>query len=120
MVRKYESVVVMHPDLGEAGSKELGEKIRSILESGGAQISNVEEWGQRELAYRIEKETRGIYLFLEYESEHAAVVELERQLRLNDRVLRFLSVRKSTRRVPPPRKPREGDTDEFGGDSLES
>lgn len=120
MKRKYESVVVMHPDLGEAGSKELTERIRGILESGGAEISNVEEWGLRELAYRIEKEIRGIYVFLEYEAEHGAVVELERQLRLSDRVLRFLSVRKSTRRVPPPRKPREEETEEFGGDSLES
>lgn len=120
MVRKYESVVVMHPDLGEAGSKEFTERIRAILESGGAQISNVEEWGLRELAYRIEKEIRGVYVLFEYEAEHAAVMELERQLKLSDRVLRFLSVRKSTRRVPPPRKPREDESDEFGGDSLES
>lgn len=117
-MREYESVVVIHPDLGEAGAKELIEKTRAVLESGGAQITKVEEWGLRELAYRIEKEWRGFYVLFEYQAEHAAVTEVERQLKLNDRVLRFLSVRKILRKMPPPRKPREDGDEDMDGDSF--
>ena len=111
-MRDYETVAVIHPDLGEAGAKELADRIRGILEQGGAQIANVEDWGLRELAFQIQKQVRGFYLFFDYKAEHAAVAELERQLKLNDRVLRFLSVRRIAKRMPPPRRPREEGTDE--------
>lgn len=103
----YETVSVLHPDLGEAGSKEMAQRIRSILESGKAEIKNVDEWGIRELAYPIQKQRRGVYVLVEYKAEPAAVTELERQLRLSDQVLRFITVRQIHRKVLPPRRPRE-------------
>jgi small subunit ribosomal protein S6 len=111
-MRDYETVAVIHPDLGEAGTKELADRIRGILEQGGAQITNVEDWGLRELAFQIQKQVRGFYVFLDYKAEHSAVAELERQLKLNDRVLRFLSVRRIAKRMPLPRRPREDETAE--------
>jgi small subunit ribosomal protein S6 len=102
----YETVVIFHPDLGEAGTKEIVQRVRTILESGKATISKVDEWGLRELAYPIKKERRGSYVVYEYSAEPAAVWEAERQLRLNDQVLRFLSVRRIDRPIPPPRRPR--------------
>jgi len=111
----YETLAVLHPDLGEAGSKELVQKMRTVLESGRAEIKKVDEWGLRELAYVIRKQRRGIYVLLEYKAEPQAVAELERQLKLNDQVLRFLSVRQIHKKALPPRRPRS-DRDEHSGD----
>jgi small subunit ribosomal protein S6 len=118
-MRDYETVVVIHPDLGEAGTKELTDKVRSILEQGGAEIANAEDWGLRELAFQVAKQHRGFYVFFDYKAEHAAVAELERQLRLNDRILRFLSVRRIAKKMPPPRQRREEGA-EGGSDEASS
>jgi small subunit ribosomal protein S6 len=117
-MRDYETVVVIHPDLGEAGAKELADRVRTILEQGGAQIVKVEDWGGRELAFQLQKQWRGLYFFFDYKAEHAAVAELERQLKLNDRILRFLSVRRIQKKMLPPRKPRENDGLEDGMDEA--
>lgn len=116
----YETLTVLHPDLGEAGSKEAVQKLRGILEAGGAEIKKVDEWGIRELAYPIRKQRRGIYALVEYRAEPQAVTELERQLKLNDQVLRFVTVRQVHKKMLPPRRPRP-DRDEGGldGDGLE-
>jgi len=103
---EYETLTVLDPDLGEAGSKEMVAKIRGILETGKAEITKVDEWGMRELAYPIRKRHRGIYALIEYKAEPIAVAELERQLKLNEQVLRFLSVRKIHKKTLPPRRPR--------------
>lgn len=115
----YETLTVLHPDLGEAGSKELLEKIKGILEAGHAEIKKIEEWGLRELAYVIHKQRRGIYVLVEYKALPAVVWELERQLRLNDQVLRFLSVRQIHKKPLPPRRSRP-DRDEHSGGDLDS
>jgi small subunit ribosomal protein S6 len=112
---EYETLTVLDADLGEAGSKELVARIRSILENGRAEITKVDEWGVRELAYPIRKRHRGIYALIEYKAEPAAVSELERQLKLNEQVLRFLSVRKVHKKALPPRRPRP-DRDEHSGE----
>ena len=56
--RRYETLVLIHPDQGEPGAKELTARIRSLLEDQGATISQVLEWGMRELAYPIAKQRR--------------------------------------------------------------
>ena len=113
----YETVVVLHPDLGEAGVKEMIERIRSILESGKAEIKKLDEWGLRELAYTIERQHRGFYALVEHRAEPATVRELERQLRLSDQVLRFLTVRQVRKKMPPPRRTKEERSEDRAGDS---
>ncbi len=114
----YETLTVLHPDLGEVGAKDMVQKVRGILEGGRAEIKKVDEWGVRELAYPIRKQRRGIYVLVEYKAEPQTVWELERQLKLNDQVLRFVSVRQIHKKALPPRRPRP-DRDEQAGD-LES
>ena len=114
----YETLTVLHPDLREVGTKDMVQKVRGILEGGRAEIKKVDEWGVRELAYPIRKERRGIYVLVEYKAEPKTVWELERQLKLNDQVLRFVSVRQIHKKALPPRRPRP-DRDEQAGD-LES
>lgn len=92
MTRPYETMIVLHPDLGEAGAKELTERLRSVLETEKATIRRLDDWGLRELAYTIAKQRKAYYVLVEYDAEAPAVAELERQLKLSDRVLRFLTV----------------------------
>jgi small subunit ribosomal protein S6 len=111
----YETLTVFHPDLGETGSKELAARVRAILEGGKAEITKVDEWGMRELAYSIRKQRRGIYVLLEYKAEPPTVLELERQLKLNDQVLRFITVRQIHKKALPPRRQRP-ERDDHGAD----
>src|SRR5882724_2186541 len=87
-------MVVLRADLQEAGVQEQLERLRKLLESNGAEIAGVHEWGNRELAYEIAKQRRGFYALFEYRGTAAAVAELERQLKLSDVALRFVSVRR--------------------------
>lgn len=91
--RRYETMIVLRTDLQEAGVKEQIERIRKLLETQGATVSGIHEWGLRELAYQIEKERRGYYILVEYVAPSAAVAELERTLKLSDFVLRFVTIR---------------------------
>ena len=88
----YETLCVFHPELPEARMKELATWMQTIVENGQGTVSKVEAWGMRDLAYRIKKQRRGYYVLLEHDSEPTALNELERNLRLNEDVLRFLSV----------------------------
>jgi small subunit ribosomal protein S6 len=91
--RRYETMIVLRTDLQEAGVKEQAERVRKLLETQGAVVAGVHEWGLRELAYIIQKERRGYYLLAEYTGPAAAVAELERTLKLSDVILRFVTIR---------------------------
>jgi len=88
----YETIFITHPDKGGA-VKDYTERFKKIVEEQGGTISQAEEWGLRDLAYRIQKQARGHYVFLRYRSEPRAVGELERNLKLSDGILRYLTVR---------------------------
>ena len=104
--RRYETMIVLRTDVQEAGVKEQIERIRKLLETQGAMVGGIHEWGLRELAYAIKKERRGYYILIEYTASAAAVAELERTLKLSDFVLRFVSIRQDddTPPVIPPQR----------------
>jgi small subunit ribosomal protein S6 len=108
-IRRYETMIVLRTDLQEAGVKEQAERVRKLLESQGATIGGIHEWGLRELAYAIQKERRGYYLLVEYMAPAAAVAELERTLKLSDFVLRFVSIRQDQDTPPATPPHRESD-----------
>ena len=91
-VTLYETIFIAHPDKGGA-VKDYTERFKKIVEELGGTISQAEEWGLRDLAYRIQKQARGHYVLLRYRSEPRAVEELERNLKLSDGILRYLTVR---------------------------
>ena len=82
---------------------QLGEQIKSL----GADVVKVENWGKRRLAYDIRKQREGTYAVLEVSAEPSMVKEFERQLRLNENVLRFLSTRVPIRKKARPAKTQE-------------
>lgn len=98
----YETLTILHPDLAEARVKEVLTWMQQLVENGQGKVLQVEEWGMRDLAYRIQKQRRGYYVRLEYEATPAALQELERNFRLSEEVLRFLSI---VRKAPSEKRP---------------
>jgi small subunit ribosomal protein S6 len=79
---------------------QFGEQLKSL----GADVTKVDNWGKRRLAYEIRKQREGTYAVFEVSAEPATVKEFERQLRLNENVLRFLSTRVPVRKKTRPAK----------------
>jgi len=91
-VRRYETIFILRPDLGETQTKETIKRFEGVVGSNGGELIDTDEWGGRELAYRIKGERRGYYVRLDYVAPEAATHEVERNLKLADNVLRYLSV----------------------------
>ena len=91
-VTNYETLFIVHPEKGPR-IKEFVERFKKVIEGQDGIVSQVEEWGLRDLAYRIQKQGKGSYTLLQYRASGRAVEELERNLRLTDGILRYLTVR---------------------------
>jgi len=91
-VALYETMFILTPDRGGA-VKEYIERFKKVVEEQGGTVAHLEEWGLKDLAYRIGKQMKGYYTLLQYNSPARAVDELERTMRLTDGVLRYLTVR---------------------------
>ena len=90
----YETVAIFNTKLGEEGIAALVEKFKALIAENGT-VTNVEDWGKRRLAYPIEDETEGYYLFVEFTSAPAFPAELDRIYKITDGVLRSLIVAKN-------------------------
>jgi len=91
-VTLYETLFVVHPEKGPR-MKEFIERFKRVIEGQAGTVAQVDEWGARDLAYRIQKQGKGFYTLLRYHGSGAAVDELERNLKLTDGILRYLTVR---------------------------
>jgi small subunit ribosomal protein S6 len=89
----YEHTLIARPDLSAQQAQTLSESISQIITDNGGTVSKVEYWGLRNLTYRIKKNRKGHYLHFNLESPSATVEELERQERIHEDVLRYLTVR---------------------------
>ena len=98
--RRYETLVLIHPEQGEPGAKELAARIRALIEDQRGSVSQVLEWGTRDLAYSIAKQRRAIYVLFEYRASAQGLREIERNVRLMDAVLRFISVQQAENAPP--------------------
>src|SRR5262245_11150005 len=103
--RRYETLVVIHPDQGEPGVKELTARIRKLIEEQGGTVGQVQEWGLRDLAYVVAKQRRAFYVLFEYRASSKALAEVERNLKLTAAVLRLVSVRQAENAPPAPPRP---------------
>ena len=103
--RRYETLILIHPDQGEPGSKEVAARIQALIESQGGTVSQVQEWGLRDLAFLVAKQRRAFYVLFEYRATPKAVLEVERNLKLTDAVLRFVSVRQAENAPPAAQRP---------------
>ena len=93
LLRSYQSVLILKPDIDEARVAEALEKIGEFIKSNGGASLRIENWGKKRLAYRVKKNRFGIYLNLYHTLESAKVVELETKYKLYDLVIKYMVVR---------------------------
>ncbi len=94
-MRRYESVWVVNGDLPDEEIKVTIDKFSRIISTQGGTLVRLEEWGRRKLAYRIQGVTRGYYVVVDYAGTPATVKELERNYRIDDRLIRSHTAKKS-------------------------
>jgi small subunit ribosomal protein S6 len=93
-LRRYETILIAHVDLSEDEQSSLIARYGTIVTDHKGILVKVERWGKRRLAYTIKKQARGFYILIDYAGESAAVNELERHLKINDKILKFMTVLK--------------------------
>ena len=91
-MRNYETIFVIQPDLEDEDRVVLLEKVQDWVAAAGGQVTKVDHWGQRKLAYPIRKFNEGYYVLLNLELPGDSVRELERRFQINEQVLRYLTV----------------------------
>src|SRR6185295_20150306 len=91
--REYETIYILRPDIANEAVGAVNAKVRGVIETGGGRLLKVDNWGKRKLAYEVQKQLKGIYLFFSYLGSAGLVEELERNLRLTDSVIRYYSVK---------------------------
>jgi len=89
----YEHLLIARQDISAQAVDALATHLKTIVEGEGGKVEKQEYWGLRGLAYRIKKNRKGHYVLLNINAPAKAVIELERQLKINEDVLRFLTVK---------------------------
>ncbi len=92
-MRRYETIVIIQPGSSEDEITAVIDKGKEIIESRGGSIVQIDKWGLKRLAYLIRKEPQGYYVYVEYAGIPEAVDELERVYRIDDRVLKYMTVK---------------------------
>ena len=92
-MRRYETIFITHPELSEEELSELRQKVNSILTTYKGDLIKFDDWGTKKLTYEIRRNSRGHFFLMDYLAGTDLIRELERNLRLHDRILRFQTVR---------------------------
>ena len=92
-MNKYESIIIINPNVDEAGLKALEDKFTGLINENG-KVEEVVDMGKRKLAYEIKKFKEAYYVEFDFESNPEAIKEIERIYRITDEILKFITVRK--------------------------
>ena len=93
-MNKYELAVVVNAKLEDEERAATLEKVKEMITRFGGNVTDVDDWGVRKLAYEIQKMHEGFYYFIQFEADSDCPAELERHMRIMDNVLRYLIVKK--------------------------
>ena len=92
-MRRYETIFIIRPSAGEEEINRIIENTRQIILAEKGSIIELNKWGMKKLAYLIKKENLGYYVFCDYAGTPAAVAEMERKFRIDDLVLKYLTIK---------------------------
>ena len=92
-MRTYETIFIIHPEVAGDAYTEIVEKYKGIQNELGANMLAVEEWGTRKLAYIVQKQERGTYVLFAYEGKPDSIRELERRFRIDEKIIKFMTVK---------------------------
>ncbi len=91
-MNKYEAVLILRANAAEEETVAFGEKMKELISANG-ELTNVEEWGKKTLAYEIKKQTEGYYILFTFEAKSEFIAELERVLKLDEIVLKDMIIK---------------------------
>jgi small subunit ribosomal protein S6 len=91
--RTYEIVFIVNPEADDAEVMRLTEAVQKVITDQGGNVTKTEMMGRRQLAYEINHKRDGVYVLLEVDGSGAEIAELERRMRVNDRILRYMTIR---------------------------
>lgn len=89
----YETTFLVIPELSEADYRKVAKKFEDLIVKGGGEVTNIEHWGQKKLAYTIDKRNNAYYCYMEFTSPTAVIAKMEQEFIYDESVIRFLSVR---------------------------
>lgn len=89
----YEMMFILNPELGEEEIEAVIERLQTIIQTGGGEITNLDKWGKRRLAYEVKKFQEGYYVLLNFKSPSAVASEVERVVKISDNIIRYLLIR---------------------------
>lgn len=92
-MRQFETLLLLSPELSADGRQALLDSLTAIINREGGRMVEVDQWGMRDLAYPVRKQMRGFYVRLVYDAPPQLVAELERNIRINDNIYKFLTVK---------------------------
>jgi len=111
----YEHVFLARQDVSAQQVEQLVEQFKGVIENGGGSIGKIENWGLRTLAYRIKKNRKAHYTLMNIEAPHPAVAEMERQMGLNEDILRFMTFKVDEHEEEPSAMMQKRDRDDRRG-----
>ncbi|MDO7787276.1 30S ribosomal protein S6 [Desulforamulus aquiferis] len=92
-MRNYELMYIIKPDVEEEKLNALVEKFKGLVEENGAEVTKLDKWGKRRLAYEVNHIKDGFYVLMQFKAEPAAAAELDRVMKITDDILRHMIVR---------------------------
>ena len=92
-MRRYEVLYIVHPDLTDEEIKAVSDRYSELVTAQKGTIIKVEDWGQRRLAYDINKQGKGSYILIDFYGPGSMIKEIERNFRIDDKVLKYLTVK---------------------------
>ena len=92
-MNKYELAVVVNARLDDDARADAVEKVKELIERFGGEITNIDEWGKKRLAYEIQKMREGYYYFIQFDAESDVPAQIESRMRIMEPVIRYLCVK---------------------------
>jgi len=92
-LRHYETMFLLHPELSTDDRDDAVEKFSGIITNDGGQIVNVDKWPLKKLAYKVQKQTHGYYVVIDFGAKSSTIQELTRNFRLDERVMKFITTK---------------------------
>ena len=92
-MNKYELAVVVNAKVEDDERAAIVEKCKALIERFGGQVTNVDDWGKRRLAYEVQKMKDAFYYFIQFDAESTVPAEIESRIRIMDNVIRYLCIR---------------------------
>ncbi len=98
----YESIFIVRPTLSDEETNQVVDKMKRVLEKSGATLMKSEIWGKKRLAYEVKRARKGTFVYFNFKSGGQVIGELERSYRMEDSVLKFMTVKQDERTLPTP------------------